>query len=145
MDKAQKRLLQIDAMKFMDLFETEEIMRNFDALLTYTGVDGLKRRMEDEIISKHRNLLVKDIENSYEQLKERALETITEIRKRQNEFIAASSKSLEEIREMEEQAKRDLEEAKQDKDELNAIYDKLKKESNDRKKKIKESIRSLGG
>ena len=145
LDKAQKRLLQIDAMKFMDLFETEEIMRNFDALLTYTGVDGLKRRMEDEIISKHRNLLVKDIENSYEQLKERALETITEIRKRQNEFIAASSKSLEEIREMEEQAKRDLEEAKQDKDELNAIYDKLKKESNDRKKKIKESIRSLGG
>ena len=126
-------------------YEQEELMKHYSDLLSFTGIDDLKRRMENEIIDKYKNLLIDDIRNGYGLLKDNISELMQIVRKRQDEIIAASSKSIDELREMKEKNLRDLDEARRNQEELNQLYKTVKETSSKQIKQITKSIRELGG
>ena len=120
-------------------------MKHYGDLLSFTGIDDLKRRMENEIIDKYKNLLIDDIRNSYGLLKDNISELMQTVCKRQDEVIVASSKSIDELREMKEKNLRDLDEARRNQEELNQLYKMVKETSSKQIKQITKSIRELGG
>lgn len=123
----------------------DELMKRYHELLTFTGIDNLKQRMEAEIIAKYKKLLIDDIENGYSQLKDNISELMRDIRAHQKEIIEAGSKSIEEIRAMEERNRRDLEEARLTQQELERQCQMVKEQSAKQLEKITKSIRALGG
>lgn len=143
LDENRKFALYASAMK-MHCFP-DKINEQYDQLMEFTGIATLKRRMNNEIIEKYRELLRDDIKHGYEQLKDSVSGLMDKISQRQEKIIETSSKSIDEIKAIEEENKKRLADAKKDQDSLEQLYDNIKKEASERKNQIARAIRSLGG
>ena len=123
----------------------DDLMKRYNELLTFTGIDHLKRRMENEIIAKYKKLLIDDIQNGYSQLKDNIIELMRDIRTGQEEVIAVSSKSRDDVLALKEKTCREMEEKYRDWRTLEQQCKKVKEESKKQSDKMTRSIRALGG
>ena len=141
----KKRRYQLFSTALKMECEQEEMPEKYDALLDFTGIDYLRRRMNTDIVSKYQDLLRGDIASGYSLLKDNISELMRRVRERQEEVLSNSAKSIAEIREKEAENQRKLEEARRDQEELGALFEEIKKDASERKKRISKAIRELGG
>lgn len=122
----------------------KDIDQKYEELLDFTGIDILNRRMQDDIISKHKSLLMEDIQGHYTIIKGEISLLMDKVRSRQKEVIASSTASIEEIeKKAQENAKR-LEEARAEQKELDESFAQIRAFSEKIKRETTDAIRRLG-
>lgn len=131
------------AMKFK--YMPDEISEHYDELLDFTGIRQLKHRMDTEILEQYRRLLLEDIRNGYEQIKENITEVMQQVCQRQKEIIEMSNQGLEAAKQKAAEVQKQQQEMEQDTVELENLYQEIKKSTDEQKKQVTDAIRSLGG
>ena len=121
-----------------------DIDQKYEELLIFTGIDILKRRMHDDIITKSKSILLKDIKGHYSVIKDEISLLMDKVRNRQKEVIASSTASIEEIeKKAQENAKR-LEDARAEQKELDESFAQIRAFSEKIKQETTDAIRRLG-
>lgn len=142
LDRNRQCQLYSTAMKFR--YMPDDIAEHYEELLDFTGVRQLKHRMDTEILEQYRRLLLEDIRNGYEQLKENIAELMQQVCQRQKEIIAMSSQGLEAAKQKAEDLQKQQQEMETDTADLESLYQQIKESTEDRKKQVTDAIRALG-
>ena len=143
LDRDRRFQLGSTAMKFK--YMPEEISEHYEELLDFTGIRQLKHRMDTEILEQYRRLLLEDIRNGYEQIKENITELMQQVCQRQKEIIDMSTQGLEAAKQKAAEVQKQQQEMEQDTAKLENLYQDLKKGTEKQKKQVTDAIRSLGG
>lgn len=143
LDRDRRFQLGSTAMKFK--YMPEEISEHYEELLDFTGIRQLKHRMDTEILEQYRRLLLEDIRNGYEQIKENITEVMQQVCQRQKEIIEMSNQGLEAAKQKAAEVQKQQQEMEQDTVELENLYQEIKKSTDEQKKQVTDAIRSLGG
>ena len=143
LDRDRRFQLGSTAMKFK--YMPEEISEHYEELLDFTGIRQLKHRMDTEILEQYRRLLLEDIRNGYEQIKENITELMQQVCQRQKEIIEMSNQGLEAAKQKAAEVQKQQQEMEQDTAKLENLYQDLKKGTEKQKKQVTDAIRSLGG
>lgn len=93
--------------------ELEDLTEQYDALLAFTGIEKLMEKLDKEIVSKHKELLVEDIKGGYAILKEGLSAHLKDVKARQQALIDTSKKSISEIQQEQQDARKKVDEAKE--------------------------------
>lgn len=142
LDRNRQFQLYSTAMKFR--YMPDDIAEHYEELLDFTGVRQLKHRMDTEILEQYRRLLLEDIRNGYEQLKENITELMQQVCQRQKEIIAMSSQGLEAAKQKAEDLQKQQQEMETDTADLERLYQQIKESTEERKKEVTDAIRALG-
>lgn len=142
LDRNRQFQLYSTAMKFR--YMPDDITEHYEELLDFTGVRQLKHRMDTEILEQYRRLLLEDIRNGYEQIKENITELMQQVCQRQKEIIAMSSQGLEAAKQKAEDLQKQQQEMETDTADLESLYQQIKESTEDRKKQVTDAIRALG-
>lgn len=142
LDRNRQFQLYSTAMKFR--YMPDDIAERYEELLDFTGVRQLKHRMGTEILEQYRRLLLEDIRNGYEQIKENITELMQQVCQRQKEIIAMSSQGLEAAKQKAEDLQKQQQEMETDTADLESLYQQIKESTEDRKKQVTDAIRALG-
>lgn len=142
LDRNRQCQLYSTAMKFR--YMPDDIAEHYEELLDFTGVRQLKHRMDTEILEQYRRLLLEDIRNGYEQLKENITELMQQVCQRQKEIIAMSSQGLEAAKQKAEDLQKQQQEMETDTADLERLYQQIKESTEERKKEVTDAIRALG-
>lgn len=117
---------------------------NYKNLLEFTNIRLLQNKIENEIVSHHREIMVEDIQNSYAICKEEIRASLKKIRSEQEEIIKTSKGGIEEISKKQKEFTRKYEDAKNDKKELETLINRLRILTQKRADELEQSIRALG-
>ena len=120
-----------------------DINEKYEYLLDFTNISKLKNKLEREIISEHKKILIDDIVESYELCKESIKETMEKVRASQEEIIEASKNGIEEIKKKQEEYNVKYKEAEEDKKELDILLKKLKLATTKRAEELEKAIKNL--
>lgn len=142
LDRNRQFQLYSTAMKFR--YMPDDIAEHYEELLDFTGVRQLKHRMDTEILEQYRRLLLEDIRNGYEQIKENITELMQQVCQRQKEIIAMSSQGLEAAKQKAEDLQKQQQEMETDTADLERLYQQIKESTEERKKEVTDAIRALG-
>lgn len=143
LDRTRQFQLGSTAMKFR--YMPEEIPEHYEELLDFTGIRQLKHRMDTEILEQYRRLLLEDIRNGYEQIKENITELMQQVCQRQKEIIEMSNQGLEAAKKKAEDLQKQQQEMETDTADLESLYQQIKESTEERKKQVTDAIRALGG
>lgn len=121
-----------------------DVHANIEWLYDFTGIQALKRKLEEEIVSKYKEMMVQDIENSYSMCREEILGMTKRVKKEQNEIIKTSQGGIEEIKKKQAEFTEKYEEAQKDKKELEGLISRLQYMVKKRADELEESIQALG-
>ena len=143
LDRNRQCQLYSTAMKFR--YMPDDIAEHYEELLDFTGVRQLKHRMDTEILEQYRRLLLEDIRNGYEQIKENITELMQQVCQRQKEIIAMSSQGLEAAKQKAEDLQKQQQKMETDTAVLESLYQQIKESTEVRKKQVTDAIRALGG
>ena len=113
-------------------------------MLDFTGIRQLKHRMDTEILEQYRRLLLEDIRNGYEQIKENITELMQQVCQRQKEIIDMSTQGLEAAKQKAAEVQKQQQEMETDTADLESLYQQIKESTEDRKKQVTDAIRALG-
>lgn len=122
-----------------------DVHENFKELIYFTGIDLLNSKIQNEIVSKYKDLLVEDISETYKTCREEIRETMKKIKNSQEEIIRTTQGSLEEIRQKQEEYTKKYQEAEADKKNLESLLKKLQLVTQKRADDLENSIKALGG
>ena len=140
----KKRKYQLISTAYRMECEPKDLEEKYSDLLDFTGIDYLRRRLNTDIVSRYQDILREDIASSYDLLKANVADFVQQVGQRQEEMLADSTRSLEEIRAKEAENQKKLEEVRRDQEELRELFDTVKKDAFARKEQITEAIRALG-
>lgn len=121
----------------------EELQEKQEYLLDFTGISLLKRKMDQEIVAKYRELLLEDIKSNYDVCKEAIAEAMEQIRENQKELIRLSTQSLDEIAAAQRENEKRLADARKDQEELEELVDEIRKQTGERTTQLVSAIRNL--
>lgn len=121
----------------------EELQEKQEYLLDFTGISLLKRKMDQEIVAKYRELLLEDIKSNYDVCKEAIAEAMEKIRENQKELIRLCTQSLDEIAAAQRENEKRLADARKDQEELEELVDEIRKQTGERTTQLVSAIRNL--
>lgn len=142
-----KIMLNLELIKPADLFagiNPDKIFaENFADFQNFTGIKSLSKKLEKEILPKRDKYLLGDIQERYEQCQDLISAAMKDHKKKQNELIETSKKSIEEIREKRQVQEENLKQAQADKLELEKYISKLKTDTKKRIEEVKKTIKDI--
>lgn len=121
----------------------DAIVEKQEELLDFTGISRLKRKINQEIVRKYRDLLLEDIKSNYDVCKEAISEVLQNIRENQEKLIHLSTQSLDEIAAAQKENEKKLAEARSDQEELEELVEEIRKQTGTRTTQLIEAIRGL--
>lgn len=119
------------------------IEKIFEKLQTATNIKILEKSLETEILPERDKFLISDIKKRYENCCKTIRDTMKKISAKQNELIADSQKSIEEIRVKRHDKEIELKKAEADKLELGKLIKDLQKLTKEHIDEVKEKIRNI--
>lgn len=138
-----KRKFQLWASAMKLEYTQDEIVEKVDELIDFTGISRLKRKLNEEIVSKYRDLLLEDIKSNYDVCREAITEALQRIRENQEKLIRLSTQSLDEIAAAQRENEKKLAEARSDQKELEELVDEIRKQTGTRTGQLVTAIRNL--
>ena len=121
----------------------DELLEKQEFLLDFTGVSLLKRKLDQEIVARYRDLLLEDIKSNYDVCRETVAETMEKIRENQKELIRLSTQSLDEIAAAQRENEKKLADAQKDQEELEELIEEIRKQTGERTTQLMSAIRNL--
>lgn len=122
----------------------EDFHVKYQNLMEFTNIRLLQNKIDKEIVSRHKEIMIEDIQNSYSICKEEIQECLKKIRNEQEDIIKTCKGGIEEISKKQKEFTRKYEEAKNDKKELETLINKLRIITQKRADELEQSIRTLG-
>lgn len=122
---------------------SDKLESSLKELITMSNIDEIRRKIEQDIVSKHKEYLYKDIEQVYLDIRNDLNKYFKEITKNQNDIILTSKKSIEEIRQDYEKAKAELEEVQMYKKQLVETLNLVKKDTDDRINNLSKQLKEI--
>lgn len=126
-------------------FRVSTIDEHLDRLLEFTKIDLLKKKLDNEIIIKHKHLLLEDLKQNYSFLKEELVQLFLSIKQNQAELLEAANGNIEDVRKKREGSLQLLQESEKEKAELSRMLKQLKLLTTKRAEDLYSTIRGLGG
>lgn len=123
----------------------EDLGENSKRLLDFTGIDLLKRKLESEVVSRYRAILIDDIKENYILCKSEITELMQKLRINQHEIIDASEKGIDEIQKKRDEYAKKLEETAADRIEMEKLVRNIKLATTKRVEELTSAIKGMGG
>lgn len=120
-----------------------DIHERYQEMLDFTNIVLLKNKIQREIVSDYKKLLIDDIVGSYELCKESIKETMAKVRAAQEEIIEVSQGGIEEIKKKQAEYHAKCQEAENDKKELESLLKSLKMATTQRANDLEKAIKNL--
>lgn len=135
-DKNMRKKLVSVAMKLSKIDDPYEIMERIEELLTEldekSNVSEVHRRIQMDIIPKYKEYLMRDIMSAYEAISGEIHTFFEETRSSNEEVLATSMKSANEIRESYEKSKKELDDIQAYREQLEVALNQLKANTDQR-------------
>lgn len=144
-NEGDEKYWELDSILSKLRIRIENIYEHYQELIDFTNIALLKNKMDREIVSNYKKMLVEDIVSSYEMCREEIRETILKIKAAQEDIIKTSQGGIEEIRKKQKEYTQKYQEAQEDKEELNKLLLKLQVATKKRADDLESAIRGLGG
>ena len=123
----------------------ENIHEHYQELIDFTNINLLKNKIQSEIVSNYKKLLIDDIAGTYELCRDEIRDTMRKIKLVQEDIIKTSQGDLEEIKRKQEEYTKKYQEAEADKRELERSLSKLRNVTKKRADDLERAIKNLGG
>lgn len=123
----------------------ENIHEHYKELIDFTNINLLKNKIQSEIVSNYKKLLIDDIAGTYELCRDEIRDTMRKIKLVQEDIIKTSQGDLEEIKRKQEEYTKKYQEAEADKRELERSLSKLRNVTKKRADDLERAIKNLGG
>lgn len=143
-DDTNEKYWDLDSILSKLRIRATDFHANYERLKEFTNIRMLQNRIEIEIVSRHKEIMIEDIQNSYSICKEEIRSCLKKIRNEQEDIIKTSKGGIEEISKKQKEFTRKYEEAKSDKKELEMLINKLRIITQKRADELEQSIRALG-
>ena len=124
-------------------FKIDNIEENLNRLNDFSNIESLKIKLRDEIIEKHKDLLLKDLTQDYKSNKEDIIMKFNVIKDRQKSILIASSEGVEEIRRKREESFKLLEESKTEEKEMKQLLEQIQRATSKRADQLFDTINGL--
>lgn len=124
-------------------FRIKNIEEGLDRLNEFSNVDALKIKLRDEIIVKHKELLLEDLTQDYKNNKEDIITKFNVIKDREESILKASSEDIEQIRKKREESFKLLEESKAEEKEMQKVLKQIKIATSKRADELFKTINGL--
>ena len=121
----------------------QNIGEHVQHLLDFTGVEGLKRQLYEEVVENHKTFLIRDIRENYLTCKESVLKLAEQVKSTQLEIIEVSEKGIGEIRRHKAEQELKVKEMEQDKKELDQLLGTIKKATTVRVEELTKAIKGM--
>ncbi|TCT12840.1 dynamin family protein [Natranaerovirga pectinivora] len=122
-----------------------QLGENAKRLLEFTGVDILKRRLDQEVVMNYKSILIDDIRENFLLCKSDISDLMKKLKSNQQEVIETSEKGIEEIRAKREEYATRLEATAVDKKEMDKLLKTIKLATTKRVEELTVAIKSMGG
>lgn len=122
---------------------TEDLAEKYHEVEEGTNISLLKAKLQSEIISKYKKMMIEDICIAYEQNKEDIGEQTLRLRNAQQEIIDASSKGLDEIRRKKAEYEEKVKAAEEEKKSLEQLVSSVKAATTKRAEELIAAIKGL--
>jgi GTPase Era involved in 16S rRNA processing len=126
-------------------FRIRNVGEELDKLIHFSNIEQVKYKLQDEIIAKHKRLLVQDLKQAYVILKEDLVNLFLTIKEQQQEVLRATNAGIEEIRAKREEILRQLKETELEKEKVNLLLKKIKEDTTKQAEQLYHDIRNMGG
>lgn len=123
----------------------ENLGEHSKRLLDFTGIDLLKRKLDREVVSSYKSLLIDDIRENFLLCKSEISELMQKIKTNQQEVIDASEKGINEIRRKRDEYAKKLEESATDKKDMDKLLKTIRFATTKRVEELTLAIKSMGG
>lgn len=124
-------------------FRIENIEEGLDKLKEFSNIETLKIKLRDEIIEKHKELLLEDLSQDYKNNKEDIITKFNIIKDRQESVLKASSEDIEEIRKRREESFKLLEESKAEEKEMQQVLKQVQLATSKRADELFKTVNGL--
>lgn len=124
-------------------FRIENIEEGLDKLNEFSNIETLKIKLRDEIIEKHKELLLEDLSQDYKNNKEDIITKFNIIKDRQESVLKASSEDIEEIRKRREESFKLLEESKAEEKEMQQVLKQVQLATSKRADELFKTVNGL--
>ncbi len=132
-----------DLKSIANKFRIEDIEANLDKLNDFSNVEMLKIKLRDEIIERHKELLLEDLTQDYKSNKEDIIMKFNLIKERQESILKASNEGIAEIRKKREESFKLLEENKIEEKEMQQILKQIQIATSKRADQLFNTINGL--
>lgn len=140
LDKESDEYWDLQSIAFK--FRIQNAEEGLDKLNEFSNIDTLKIKLRDEIIEKHKELLLEDLTQDYKNNKEDIITKFNVIKNRQESVLKASSEGIEEIRKKREESFKLLEESKAEEREMQQVLKQIQIATS---KRADELFRTING
>lgn len=141
LDKESDEYWDLQSIAFK--FRIQNVEEGLDKLKEFSNIDTLKIKLRDEIIEKHKELLLEDLSQDYKNNKEDIIMKFNVIKDRQESVLKASSQDIEEIRKRREESFKLLEESKAEEKEMQQVLKQIQIATSKRADELFKTINGL--
>lgn len=141
LDKESDEYWDLQSIAFK--FRIQNVEEGLDKLNEFSNIDTLKIKLGDEIIEKHKELLLEDLSQDYKNNKEDIITKFNVIKDRQESVLKASSEDIEEIRKRREESFKLLEESKAEEKEMQQVLKQIQMATSKRADELFKTINGL--
>lgn len=141
LDKESDAYFNLQSIAFK--FRIQNVEEGLDKLNEFSNIDKLKIKLGDEIIEKHKELLLEDLSQDYKNNKEDIITKFNVIKDRQESVLKASSEDIEEIRKRREESFKLLEESKAEEKEMQQLLKQIQMATSKRADELFKTINGL--
>lgn len=132
-----------DLQSLLIKLRVRDIHEQYQEMLDFTNIALLKNKIQREIVTNYKKLLIDDIVGSYELCRDSIKETMAKVKAAQAEIIEASQGGIEEIKKKQAEYHAKYQEAENDKKELEALLKNLKMATTQRADELAKAIKDL--
>lgn len=123
----------------------DSIEEKYEYLKAFTGIDKLKLKIKNEVISNYKAILLDDIKENYVLCRDDITNLMKNIIANQNEVIETSEKGIDEIKKKSEEYSLEVEKISDEKIAMERLLKTIKIATTDRAKALTNEIRNIGG
>lgn len=113
-------------------------------MIDFTGIKALERKLKTEVIDKYNQIVLEDIKDNYRIYKEELLSLMKSIKNTQEDIIATSQQSIQEIRAKRTRCEVELQDATDDKTKLEKLLAEFKLATGKRVEDLTSAIMKMG-
>ena len=123
----------------------ENLGEHSKRLLDFTSIELLKRKLDKEVVTNYKAILIDDIRENFLLCKSEISELMHKMKANQQEVIEISEKGIDEIRRKRDEYARKLDETVTDKKEMDKLLKTIKLATTKRVEELTLAIKSMGG
>ncbi len=123
--------------------EIDELSESYDSLITFTGIEKLKRKLQTEVINQSKDKIIADIREDYINCKEEIIQTMNQFKQNQVEIIETSQQTKEEIENKRDHYQQQLEQAETRKEQVEDLLKEIEFATTQGVEQLIESIRKI--